>query len=78
MDAGLITVVVVLAGLLLATVVLMDWVAIASLISSRSTVRHEGCGHVRAIRTASSDRCWRCRHTRLDRVIKVVEHPLDR
>jgi hypothetical protein len=78
MDAGLITVIVVLAGALLAAVVIMDWVAIMSLFSSRSTVRHEGCGHVRAIRTANSDRCWRCRHARLDHVIDVVEHPLDR
>lgn len=76
MDAGLTTVVVVLAVVLLAAVVCMDWVAIMSLFSGRSTVRHEGCGHVRAVRTAHSDRCWRCRHARLDHVIESVEHPL--
>lgn len=78
MDAGIITVIVVLAVILLAAIAVMDWVAIASLLSSRSTVRHEGCGHVRAVRTANSDCCWRCRHSRLGHVIDAAERPLHR
>lgn len=77
MDAGLITVILILGLVLLAAVVFMDWVAIMSLFSTRSTVRHEGCGHVRALRTAGSDRCWRCRHRRLDHAIEAAEHPLN-
>ncbi|MGH3743472.1 MAG: hypothetical protein ACRDTP_01260 [Mycobacteriales bacterium] len=78
MDAGLITVIVVLAGALLAAVVFMDWVALMSLLPSRSTARHEDCGHIRAIRTANDGRCWRCRHVRLDHAIEAAEHPLHR
>lgn len=76
MSDVILAVIIVLCLLLLAAVAVMDWVAIASLLSSRTTLRHGGCGHVRAIRSANSDRCWRCRHGRLDHLIEAVEDPL--
>lgn len=78
MSDALLTLVVVLAAVLLAATVVIDWVAISSLFSSRATVRHGGCGHVRAVRTASNDRCWRCRHTRVDHALHAAEHPFER
>lgn len=76
MDAGIVTVIVVLAVILLAATAMMDWVAVASLLTSRSSPRHSGCGHVRATRLAGGDLCLRCRHTRLDHALEAAEHPL--
>jgi hypothetical protein len=74
MDPFLVSVIIVLGTLLLAVTMFMEWVGVMSLFTPRSGPRYDGCGHLRLIRTATADRCWGCRHARLEHVLHVPGH----
>jgi hypothetical protein len=69
MNSFLIAVIIILVCVLLAVTAFMEWVGVMSLFTTRCGPRYDGCGHLKAVVTTRNDRCWRCRHVRLDHAL---------
>ena len=70
----LIAVIVVLGTLLLVITAFMEWVGIMNLLTRRTGPRYLDCGHLKAVPTSRHDRCWHCRHARLEHALHVYGH----
>lgn len=74
MDAALVTVIIVLGVALLAASAYMEWIGVMNLFTARSAPRYPDCSHLKANPTSQSNRCWHCRHARLERALHVPGH----
>lgn len=76
MFAIVVAAIIVLAGILFAVTMFMEWIGVTSLFTKPSSPRYQGCGHLKAVPDDAHDRCWHCRHERLEHALHVPgQHP---
>lgn len=78
MFAFVVAVIIVLGGLLFAVTMFMEWIGVTTLFTKSSGPRYRGCGHLKAVPDGDHDRCWHCRHVRLDHALHAPAHHLHR
>jgi hypothetical protein len=75
MDPVLLTIIIVLATALLLVTGFMEWIGLMNVITPRTGPRYEGCGHFKVQLTSDADRCWHCRHERLEHALHLPVRP---
>ena len=68
-------IIVVLATVLLLVTGYMEWIGLMNVITPRSGPRYEACGHFKVVLTSDHNRCWLCRHERLEHALHLPIHP---